>query len=68
LITDTNLNLQLNRQSTLTAWDVNNQVYQAAIQKTAGGWPVGVTFPVVVGQAYFIKSGLQATNWIETLQ
>ena len=65
LITDTNLNLQVAKQSTLTSWNVNGQVYNAAIGKTAGGWSVGATFPVTVGQAYFIKSGTMATNWIE---
>jgi hypothetical protein len=65
LITDTNLNLQVAKQSTLTAWDVNGQVYTAPIQKTVNGWPVGAVFPVTVGQGYFIKSGVNATNWIE---
>jgi hypothetical protein len=65
LITDTNLNLQVAKQTTLTSWNVTGQAFDAAIQKTAGGWPVGVTFPVVPGQGYFIKSGTTATNWIE---
>jgi hypothetical protein len=65
LITDTNLNLQVAKQSSLTSWNTAGQVYNASITKTAGGWPVGVPFPVTIGQAYFIKSGTTATNWIE---
>jgi hypothetical protein len=67
LIADTNLNLQVPRQSSLTSWNVAAQGYDAPIGKTAGGWPSGATFVVTPGQGYFIKEGLFQTNWVQTL-
>jgi hypothetical protein len=63
LTTDTNLNLVVPNSSTITVW--NGSGYNAPISLTLGAWSGPA--PVSVGQAYFIKEGKFATNWVQTL-
>jgi hypothetical protein len=63
LTTDTNLNLHVPNSSTITIW--NGSGYNLPVSLVAGVWsgPANVS----VGQAYFIKEGKYATNWVQTL-
>ena len=68
LTTDTNLNLvgtALANKSQLQSWNAGSQSFNTAVIKNSLGW--GATFPVVVGQGFFIKSAnTTSTNWIQT--
>jgi len=64
LTSDTNLALYdiLANQSSITTW--GGATYNAPVPFQLGAWQG--TAPVVVAQAYFIKSKF-ATNWVQTL-
>jgi hypothetical protein len=66
ITTDTNLNLQVPAQSSLTSWNTANQLYDTPVGKTVGGW--ASSFNVTVGEGFFLKEGKYATNWVQTLQ
>jgi hypothetical protein len=64
---DTNINLgqSLANKSQLLAWDPVGQAFAPADIKAGGSFPT--SFPVGIGQGFFIKNNT-ATNWIQNLQ
>ena len=64
--TSTNINLfGLANKSQLLSWNTGTQKYNTAVGKTAGGW--AASFPITVGQGFFISSAAAGSNWVETL-
>lgn len=64
--TSTNINLfNLANKSQLLSWNTGTQKYNAADVKGAGGW--ASSFPVAVGQGFFISTPNAGSNWVETL-
>ena len=72
LTTDATLNLSsatLANKSQLISWNTGSQTYNAAVGKISTGTGWGATFPVTVGQGFFLKSqNSVATNWVQTVQ
>ena len=70
LTTDATLNLSsatLANKTQLLGWNAGSQAYNGAVGKITGGW--GATFPVTVGQGFFLKSAnTSSTNWVQTVQ
>jgi len=64
--TSTNINLfGLANKSSVVSWNTGTQKYNTAVSKGAGGW--GGSFPVSVGQGFFLFSSQAGSNWVETL-
>jgi hypothetical protein len=64
--TSTNINLfGLANKSSLLSWNTGTQKYNTAVTKGAGGW--AASFPVAVGQGFFVNSAQAGSNWVETL-
>jgi hypothetical protein len=67
--TDTNINLasaNLANKSQLIDWNTGSQAFDGAVGKVTGGW--GGTFPITVGQGFFLKNFATSTTWVQTLQ
>lgn len=65
--TDTNINLgsaALANKSSLISWNSGTQTFDTGVGKITGGW--GATFPIAVGQGFFIKNSSTDANWVET--
>ena len=64
--TDTNINLgaTLANKSQMIDWNSGAQDFDTAVGKSAGSW--GSSFPISVGEGFFVKTP-SAANWVETL-
>jgi len=61
-----NINLQiwLANKSQLIDWNTGTQLFDTAVTKSATGW--NNTFPITVGQGFFIKAQTAGSNWVQT--
>lgn len=67
LTTDTNLNISsanLANKSQAISWNPGAQTFNTAVGKITGGW--AATFPLTVGQGFFIKNASTPANWVQT--
>jgi hypothetical protein len=65
--TDTNINLSsaaLANKSSLISWNAGTQTFDTGVGKITGGW--GGTFPITVGQGFFIKNSSTSVDWVQT--
>lgn len=65
--TDTNINLLnagLANKSQLISWNSGSQTFNGAVGKITGGF--GGTFPITVGQGFFINNSSTSVNWKQT--
>jgi hypothetical protein len=66
--TDPNINLasaSLANKSQLIDFNSGTQAFDTAVGKIPTGW--GSTFPITVGQGFFIKNASTPANWVQTL-
>jgi len=72
LTTDATLNLSsatLANKSQLIGWNTGSQTFNTAVGKISTGTGWSASFPVSVGQGFFLRSSNPGpTNWVQTVQ